>query len=245
MICSKCGQDLPPEEFWPSCRGRKKNECKQCLSKRFREYYQKNKERFAKHNHQYYSEGKEKILESCHQYHLKNKEHIHKRKHEYYLRNKEHVNKHCQQYQSKNKDKIAEQRHDYYGVNKEKIQEKNRRYYGEGYNEVRRVSKIEAKVNGKMQVVRNVTKRSYSSECELCGRTLNSRGQPVKLIYHHWGEVASGQKVKGIWVCTTCHVIVEHPELTKRLLDRFLALKAIIDQQVAKAQAKLTEYTNR
>jgi hypothetical protein len=92
-MCRNGLNEMAPEN---TARGR----CKACRAEYGKQYYAKNKERFAEHNKQYRAENKERIK----QYYAKNKERIAEYGKQYYAKNKER----SKQYYAENKERIAE-----------------------------------------------------------------------------------------------------------------------------------------
>lgn len=70
-------------------------------------------------------------------------------------------------------------------------------------------------------------KRNYpvDNKCEICGRQ-------VYLHYHHWGKIIKREHVRGIWVCTLCHRVIENPDRAFKVLALFAAKKEQIDREI-------------
>jgi len=79
-------------------------------------------------------------------------------------------------------------------------------------------------------------------KCEICGKV-------ALLGYHHWGEIVRGDWVTGIWVCRSnnCHSIIERPEESIRILQKFAVKKEQIDQEIEnlKSQVKANKTMER
>lgn len=83
-VCSKCGEDLPEDEFYsdPRKEGRLRSVCKTCWAKRKKTYREKNKEMFAEKNRQYYEANKKKINQRVRKWRKENHHEIMERQRE-------------------------------------------------------------------------------------------------------------------------------------------------------------------
>ena len=78
------------------------------------------------------------------------------------------------------------------------------------------------------KVIRRVIKRDYTGYCELCNITNK------KLVYHHWddADLQEGKRIKGIWICTYCHILIEAYEQGKLWrIDKYFELKDKITEE--------------
>lgn len=188
-------------------------------------------------NRIHYEKNKAAILKSQQEYRLRNNERIKERKRLDYHAHKDEKRPIRHEYYEANKKHIKQKAIRRYHTQTAKVQEEHRQYYLKNLGRYR-TSRIGAKINGKVQIIKGVIKRPYPSDgaCELCGKTRNSQGRPLKLGYHHWSkddDVVPGRILNGLWVCraTNCHAIIEDPEMTKQILRKFETLKSIIDQR--------------
>lgn len=80
------------------------------------------------------------------------------------------------------------------------------------------------------KTIRRVIKRDYTDHCELCGITNK------KLVYHHWDDtdLQEGKRIKGIWICTYCHILVEAHEQGRLWwrLEEYIELKNEITEEI-------------
>jgi len=81
-VCVTCKKELD-SSFFPVGR----NECRECLNKKSREYYQEHREKLLNASKEYFKKNKESILIKKHEYLAKNREKINQR-----LRNHYHEN---------------------------------------------------------------------------------------------------------------------------------------------------------
>lgn len=88
--------------------------------------------------------------------------------------------------------------------------EENPKKYKEYY------SNNQLHTNGKTYLCR---KREKPSKCELCG-------SDKRIVYHHYGNIKRGKKVKGIWICLPCHYFIEKYE--SGYLEKYLKIKEMI-----------------
>ena len=84
-ICSKCGRELPLDNFYKYNRGKYGvfSECKDCYKARVKEYYEQNKEKIILRTKEYQEKNKEQIKLDKKEYHEKNREVISKKHYEY------------------------------------------------------------------------------------------------------------------------------------------------------------------
>lgn len=143
------------------------------------------------------------------QYWIANKAKLRAKCHEYYLAHIPQHKERCRQYEEEHQEQIYEQRRQY------RLRTRDKRI----------INRLRCKLDGAMHTVSRIEKRMEptSKACELCGHIAK------KLAYHHWGNVMSGMKVKGIWVCQPCHHIIEHPDDAEQILAKFRTYKSIID----------------
>ena len=67
--------------------------------------------------------------------------------------------------------------------------------------------------------IRGITKRPYSSRCELCNREDRRR------YYHHWDD---NNPSIGTWLCYLCHMFSEYSD--KGFYNKYIELKNKIQQ---------------
>jgi len=133
-VCKECKNKLPLDMFYKSkdstqgVRGR----CKECDSKYWKQFYEKNREKKLKCVKQYSEENKEKIKQYQNNYILKNREAISKRakiyRHKYYNDNKENISEKSKEYYLKNKEHISERCKTYYIENIDKHRKLTQKY---------------------------------------------------------------------------------------------------------------------
>ena len=102
-ICSKCGRELPLDNFYKN-KSKKygvEGECKDCFKARVKEYYEQNKEKISLRTKEYQEKNKEQIKLDKKEYYEKNKEKLSLQKKEYYENNKEARKKKANEYRNK------------------------------------------------------------------------------------------------------------------------------------------------
>lgn len=76
-------------------------------------------------------------------------------------------------------------------------------------------------------MLRNLNKRDYPLDvaCEVCGN------KNIRLVYHHWNDETPN---RGIWMCNSCHHIVEfsEDERLENVLTKYHKLKNQICMEV-------------
>lgn len=105
-MCYKCKRELPITEF---CKDRSKKdglspECRECSSKRSKDYRERNKEKLKEKYLKYYSENREKILNRNRLWRKNNLERNKKYRIEYYKNNKEQTLKKTREYQEEHRE---------------------------------------------------------------------------------------------------------------------------------------------
>jgi ABC-type antimicrobial peptide transport system permease subunit len=150
--CSKCNDEKDIKEFGnrKNCSGKiiKNSVCKNCLTKKMKEYREKNKEKFL-----LYDKNR----------HLKNKdnEEVKKKKKEWYENNKDKTNK----WREKNKEKMINYRKQYYKEHREKMLKQNRDNH---YKRIKNDNLYKLKHNIKVAIARsfkrNGLKKSSSTQ---------------------------------------------------------------------------------
>lgn len=116
-ICKTCGENKEYTHYRTSNRHKDGhlNECKDCISRKRREYYLSNIDKHKENNKRYYDNNKSEI---CKKIDKSKKKENDKR---YYEKNKEIIKEKSKEYYEKNKDVIKEKSKEYYQKNKEKI----------------------------------------------------------------------------------------------------------------------------
>jgi len=145
---------------------------------------------------------------------LRNRDRILDKQRDYYRKNKIEINKRRREHYKKNREKILARCRELYRNDKQSIQTQKKNN--------QRAHKLSTK-SGK--VIHSCKKRPYPSDgkCEICGKQ-------TRLVYHHWKIIEN--IIYGIWICQgtySCHNFVELYE--KGLLDKYLKLKTIIDEE--------------
>ena len=140
--CTKCGIEKELDCFHKDSRSKDalESRCKSCTKKKNAEYYQNNKEKFAKRSAEYRKNNKEKIAKKDAEYYQNNKEKILKQKAEYSSR-------------PEVKEKILKRKAEYYQNNKERKAEYNAEYISRRKaKQPACVYKIVNKANGKTYI---------------------------------------------------------------------------------------------
>ena len=61
-VCSKCGKELPmTDEYFSKYKNRYRSDCKECESKRHKEYYETHKEEKTQYYRYYYARNRQRI----------------------------------------------------------------------------------------------------------------------------------------------------------------------------------------
>ena len=105
-----------------------KGECKECASKRNKQYREANKDKIAETNKRWCEANKEKVAEYKKQYYKDNKDKAAEYNKQYREVNRDKIFEQRKQYRENNKDKIAERRKQYYQDNKDKVVKRHKRY---------------------------------------------------------------------------------------------------------------------
>lgn len=135
-------------------------------------------------------------------------------KKEYYQKNKKEILTKMKEYSKrpKVKKRRKEYMREYQLNNKEYWNEKNRKWKktkkGKEYSKKYQAKYVRNEVlfrgNGKR--IYGIKKRPYpkNQRCELCQK------EKKLLTYHHWddNDLVKGKKVKGIWICQQCHLLI-------------------------------------
>lgn len=105
MICSRCKQDLLPDNFYQYKSGKYARYCKPCNIQYRKEYYTKNSERIKTKTRKWSADNKERKAASDKAYALNNKEKIATASREYAQRNKDKINAYSNEWRAKNLEK--------------------------------------------------------------------------------------------------------------------------------------------
>ena len=123
-VCNKCKRILVAynNNFHKAkeCKHGLSNTCKECASKRKKEYYKENNEYIKERVKTYYENNKEYYKKYKRRYYEENKEKINKKNMEYYKDNKEEMLKIFKKYRENNKDKISKSKKEWYKNNPQK-----------------------------------------------------------------------------------------------------------------------------
>ncbi len=68
-------------------------------------------------------------------------------------------------------------------------------------------------------------RRPKPTECELCGKTGLGLGNYNRIHWHHWNDDDTSQ---GLWLCLSCHQIVEVYEKKQDAIKKYVELKQIL-----------------
>lgn len=160
-VCSKCNKILVAYSgnFAKVKKGKYgyMAECKECYSKRNKQYYEENKEEIAErrkeYNKQYYEEHKE--------------EHA------------EYMKKYGKEYRIEHKEEIAEYKKQYYEEHKEEKAEYQKQYYEEHKEEIAEYNKQYRESNPHIVFNKNVLKRVRINNIEVKGRITSEQWYEV------------------------------------------------------------------
>jgi hypothetical protein len=189
--CRKCEKEKALNNFskWKSGKDGLSHYCKECVSKKSKEYFDKNREeilrrqkeqrlnnpeRFKKNNRETYARYKEKYIEKQRVYNDDNREKINERQRIYNLKNKEEINE--KQRKFWNSEEGNQYANEYYHRTKEKFD-----------------SKIKAR--NKLRYAVKVGKIMKPEKCENCVINENIHG-------HHEDY---NKPLEVVWLCSYCH----------------------------------------
>lgn len=131
-ICKICGEEKQLSEFYFRKEVNKyRYECKKCMLKKQKQFYEKNPEKLKKKREYlkiWKENNKEKKAESDKQYREKNKDKIKTYKQKYYIDNLEDIKQKQKKYNELNKEKKKIYKHQYYLKYKDEILLKNKTY---------------------------------------------------------------------------------------------------------------------
>jgi hypothetical protein len=134
-FCKECGTEKGILDFYSNKNGKLINNiCKECSKIKFREYYNKNKEKKLKYQSEYQKNNKESIKVRSRKYREEKKEIIRDKRRNNYIINREKIKEVSKEYYSKNKEKINHKRRgskkslEYYHKNKTSILPKTYKY---------------------------------------------------------------------------------------------------------------------
>ena len=127
--CSKCGEIKSIDCFNESkTRGKIRSACKDCTSKKTKEYREKNAQKLKEAKKEYYDNHKEEIAEKRKIYREVNKEKISIRRKGYREKNKESISESKKRWAEANKEHVKEQRKEYWDRNREILIKKSKIY---------------------------------------------------------------------------------------------------------------------
>lgn len=129
-ICSHCGIEKDVK-FFSNHKGNKdglNSWCKECCSKNDKKYREMNKQKLKEQRKEYYEKNKDKFAERSKEYRENNKELIKSDKKNYYKKNKEKISEKSKEYCENNKEKNNERSKEYYQLNKQKRNEYIKKY---------------------------------------------------------------------------------------------------------------------
>ena len=113
-----------------------KNQCKNCISNRYKEYNTKHKDDLIKYRKEYNEANKDIISQKCKEYYKINKDKILKNTKEYYETNKENILTRNKEYYNQNIDRMHEISKEHYKANKDKYTENHKIYYNQNKDEI-------------------------------------------------------------------------------------------------------------
>ena len=93
-----------------------------------KQYYQKNREKYAEKNRRYYQKNKDKLLEKHREYYQENRDEIAAKAAKRRENNREEVREYHRKWREENKERIKESNRKYWANNKEKVRELNRQW---------------------------------------------------------------------------------------------------------------------
>lgn len=140
--CSKCSRVLPIDNFAFRNDSKKyRNECKECQSKKYAEWREKNKFYHNEYCKKYYEENKASMREHNKKYYEENKENIKTQSKLYRKENADKLSEQKKQYRKENAEKLKEYEKARYIKNKEYYKERNRKYAEEHKEKMREYGK--------------------------------------------------------------------------------------------------------
>jgi hypothetical protein len=123
-VCKNCGIEKDATFFF-----NRRAQCKDCVSKKAKEYYEKNKDVLLEQKKKYHEVNKTIILEKKKLYHKANKELLAQKNKKYIQDNKEKITIRKKKHYEENRVIILEKKKIYTKENKKKISEKNKKYF--------------------------------------------------------------------------------------------------------------------
>ena len=152
-------------------------------------------------------------------YHDINKEEVKLKNADYREKNGEEVRSKKNLYRTENREKVRETERLWRENNKDRI----KKYREKGTDAFERDREHRRKhylktSDGKIH--RNLNKRSYPGECEICGKE-----QAMSLKYHHWDD---NNLSMGLWLCWPCHKFA-HLLDEWTLASKYLQLKTFLE----------------
>lgn len=143
-ICRKCGIEKTVDNFYKTynwyC-----SQCKECMKKNHKEWYQKNKNKIVEDNRkrakEYYYNHLEEKKEYQKQYRNKNKEKTYISSRKSRNKRKEYWQEYNKKYQETHKEELKEKRHQYYLENANGIKKKTKNYYENNKDKIKEYHK--------------------------------------------------------------------------------------------------------
>lgn len=108
--CTACFLEKEIVNFSKQARTKdgRRSHCKECVSKKSKEYHIENRDKILQYQKQYVDKNKEKVKNYRKKHSEENKEKLQKKNKQYYLLNKEKINNKNKKYYNDNKEKILE-----------------------------------------------------------------------------------------------------------------------------------------
>lgn len=131
--CSKCGEEKPATLEYFSKDGNKKTglraSCKVCESKRFSDYYNRNRERNNERSRHWQRVNRERLLDRQREYRTVNRERMNELTRQWHAANQTHEKEYRRRYSAESRDKIKAAKQQHYLRNRDKINRQRRQWY--------------------------------------------------------------------------------------------------------------------
>ena len=127
--CKICGLEKYVDEFYfRKDTNKYRTECKDCLKKQRKEYYEINKIRLCEQKRKYEKLNRDVILAKRKKKYIENRDKLLLQKKEYYQKNKDKIKEKAKQYRNKNKEKIRISGLEYRKKHRKELSERSTKY---------------------------------------------------------------------------------------------------------------------
>ncbi len=134
-VCSKCHIEKDESEFWKKkeCKNGINSYCKQCASKRKKEYYSANREVLIKKTAEWQQQNKEHHSAWRKEYHIKNREKFITKACKWQKNNKGRRSEICKKWNLNNREYYRDRAKVYFAIpeNRKKLQQRGKKYRDE------------------------------------------------------------------------------------------------------------------